>query len=82
MNWTERRERFCARRGPGRFKLTIVVVRSAQQPAFPEPIVYISGGPGGPLTIYADHQARTPYAPSRDLILVAAASSGGMARRE
>ena len=56
--------------GAGRFKLAIVVVRSAQQPAFPEPVVYISGGPGSPLTIYADHQARTPYAPSRDLILV------------
>ena len=56
--------------GAGRFKLAVVVVRSAQQPAFPEPVVYISGGPGGPLTIYADHQARTPYATSRDLILV------------
>jgi pimeloyl-ACP methyl ester carboxylesterase len=56
--------------GAGRFKLAVVVVRSAQQPAFPEPVVYINGGPGSPLTIYADHQARTPYAPSRDLILV------------
>ncbi len=56
--------------GAGRFKLAVVVVRSAQQPAFPEPVIYISGGPGGPLTVYADHQARTPYAPSRDLILV------------
>ncbi|MGA8379946.1 MAG: alpha/beta fold hydrolase [Stellaceae bacterium] len=56
--------------GAGRFKLAIVVVRSAQQPVFPDPVVYINGGPGSPLTIYADHQARTPYAPSRDLILV------------
>jgi pimeloyl-ACP methyl ester carboxylesterase len=56
--------------GAGRFKLAVVVVRSARQPAFAEPVVYISGGPGSPLTVYADHQARTPYAPSRDLILV------------
>ena len=54
----------------GRFKLAVVVVRSAQQPALPDPVVYINGGPGSPLTIYADHQARTPYAPDRDLILV------------
>jgi pimeloyl-ACP methyl ester carboxylesterase len=56
--------------GAGRFKLAVVVIRSAQQPAFPEPVVYISGGPGGPRTIYAEHQARTPYAPGRDLVLV------------
>ncbi len=56
--------------GAGSFKLAVVIVRSAQQPALPEPVVYISGGPGGPLTIYTDHQARTPYAPSRNLILV------------
>ena len=29
----------------GRFKLAIVVVRSAQKPTFPERVVYISGGP-------------------------------------
>ena len=56
--------------GAGQFKLAVVVVRSAQQPALPEPVVYINGGPGSPLTVYADHQARTPYAPSRDVILV------------
>src|ERR1700730_8213193 len=56
--------------GGARFKLAVVVARSAQRPAFSDPVVYINGGPGSPLTIYADHQARTPYAPSRDLILV------------
>jgi pimeloyl-ACP methyl ester carboxylesterase len=56
--------------GAGQFKLAVVVVKSAQQPALPEPVVYINGGPGSPLTVYADHQARTPYAPRRDLILV------------
>ncbi len=56
--------------GAGRFKLAVVVVRSAQQPAVAEPVVYISGGPGAPLTIYAAHKAWPPYAPGRDLILV------------
>jgi pimeloyl-ACP methyl ester carboxylesterase len=54
----------------GLFKLAVVVVGSAQQPTLPDPVVYISGGPGSPLTIYADHQARHPYAARRDLILV------------
>lgn len=56
--------------GSGVFKLAVVVVRSAQQPALPDPVVYISGGPGSPLTKYTDYQARHPYAPDRDLILV------------
>ena len=56
--------------GSGQFKLAVVVVKSLQQPSLPDPVVYISGGPGSPLTSYADHQARTPYAPYRDLILV------------
>jgi pimeloyl-ACP methyl ester carboxylesterase len=56
--------------GSGVFKLAVVVVRSAQQPALPDPVVYISGGPGAPLTKYADYQARHPYARDRDLILV------------
>jgi hypothetical protein len=42
----------------GWFKLAVVVVKSAQQPALPDPVVYINGGPGSPLTIFADHQAR------------------------
>jgi pimeloyl-ACP methyl ester carboxylesterase len=50
--------------------LAVVVIKSEQQPSWPEPVVYISGGPGYPLTVYAAHQARTPYAPRRDLILV------------
>lgn len=54
----------------GQFNLAVVVVKSAVQPSSPDPVVYISGGPGGPLTIYADYQARHPYAPARDLILV------------
>jgi pimeloyl-ACP methyl ester carboxylesterase len=54
----------------GRFKLAVVVVKSEQQPSWPEPVVYINGGPGAPLTVYAAYQARTPYAPFRDLILV------------
>jgi pimeloyl-ACP methyl ester carboxylesterase len=54
----------------GRFNLAVVVIKSEQQPAWPEPVVYISGGPGYPLTVYTAHQARTAYAPRRDLILV------------
>jgi pimeloyl-ACP methyl ester carboxylesterase len=54
----------------GWFKLAVVVVKSAHHPALPDPVVYINGGPGSPLTIFVDHQARTPYAPDRDLILV------------
>jgi pimeloyl-ACP methyl ester carboxylesterase len=54
----------------GRFKLAVVVVESVHRPSLPDPVVYINGGPGSPLTIFADHQARTPYAPNRDLILI------------
>jgi pimeloyl-ACP methyl ester carboxylesterase len=54
----------------GRFKLAVVVVSSARQPALPDPIVYISGGPGSPLTVFAGQWAGTPYARSHDLILV------------
>ena len=52
------------------FALAVVVVRSDHQPARPDPVVYISGGPGSPLTVYAEYQARHPYADGRDLILV------------
>ncbi len=54
----------------GSYKLAVVVIQSARQPSLPDPVVYISGGPGGPLTINAGHQAETPYAPQRDVILV------------
>jgi pimeloyl-ACP methyl ester carboxylesterase len=59
-----------ARPDAGSFSLAVVVIRSEQQPSLPDPVVYISGGPGYPLTIYAAHQARVPYAPRRDLILI------------
>jgi pimeloyl-ACP methyl ester carboxylesterase len=59
-----------ARPDAGSFSLAVVVIKSAQQPSRPDPVVYISGGPGNPLTIFAAYQARTPYAPRRDLILV------------
>ncbi len=52
------------------FTIAVVVIASAQQPAQPDPVVYISGGPGAALTIYAGFQARHPYAAGRDLILV------------
>ena len=54
----------------GTFKLAVVVVRSATQPAQPDPDLYISGGPGSPLTVYTEAQARHPLAPDRDLVLV------------
>ncbi len=63
----------------GVFRLAVVLIRSAQQPALPDPVVYISGGPGSPLTKYASYQAQHPYAPARDLILV---DQRGMARSE
>jgi pimeloyl-ACP methyl ester carboxylesterase len=61
------------------FALAVIVVASARQPALPDPVVYISGGPGAPLTIYAGFQARHPYAADRDLVLV---DQRGMGRSE
>ena len=61
------------------FALAVVVAASDQQPALPDPVVYISGGPGAPLTIYAGFQARHPYAANRDLVLV---DQRGMGRSE
>jgi pimeloyl-ACP methyl ester carboxylesterase len=54
----------------GTFALSLVIAKSAQQPAFHDPVIYISGGPGEPLTVYAAYQALEPYAAQRDLILV------------
>ena len=54
----------------GSYKLALVAIQSLRHPSLPDPVVYISGGPGGPLTIFAGHQAAAPYAPQRDLILV------------
>jgi hypothetical protein len=57
-------------RDAGSFKLAVVVIKSELQPSWPEPVVYISSGPGNPLTVYAAYQSKMPYAPHRDLILV------------
>lgn len=54
----------------GQYKLAVVVIRSERQPAAPEPVVYMSGGPGGPLTVYTAYQATHPLAAGRDIILV------------
>jgi pimeloyl-ACP methyl ester carboxylesterase len=56
--------------GSGTFALSVVIAKSAQQPALSDPVIYINGGPGEPLTVYAAYQARRPYAAQRDLILV------------
>ena len=61
------------------YALAVVVVASATQPARADPVVYISGGPGAPLTVYAGYQAAHPYALDRDLILV---DQRGMGRSE
>ncbi len=54
----------------GQYKLAVVVIRSERQPAAPEPVIYMSGGPGSPLTVYTYHQAAHPLAAERDIILV------------
>lgn len=56
--------------GAGQYKLAVVVIRSDRQPAAPEPVVYMSGGPGSPLTVYTYYQAAHPLAAGRDIILV------------
>ena len=54
----------------GQFDLAVVVAAPADGPAAPDPVVYISGGPGSPLTVFAAAQASRPYAPHRALVLV------------
>ena len=56
--------------GAGHYQLAVVVIRSEHQPAAPDPVVYMSGGPGGPLTVYTSYQAAHPLAAGRDIILV------------
>ena len=55
--------------GP-RFALSVVVIQSEQKARLSDPVVYISGGPGEPITVYASAQAKTPYALGRDLVLI------------
>jgi len=62
--------------GPS-FALSVVVIDSEQKPAFPAPVVYINGGPGEPITVYAAAQAKTPYASGRDLVLIDQCGTGG-----
>jgi pimeloyl-ACP methyl ester carboxylesterase len=54
----------------GQFKLAVVVIRADRQPPASEPVVYLSGGPGGPLTTFTSYQAEHPLVDGRDIILV------------
>jgi pimeloyl-ACP methyl ester carboxylesterase len=55
--------------GPS-FALSVVVIRSEQKSELPDPVLYINGGPGEPITVYAAAQAKRPYAFGRDLVLI------------
>jgi pimeloyl-ACP methyl ester carboxylesterase len=55
--------------GPS-FLLSVVAIESEQKPELPDPVVYVNGGPGEPITVYAATQARRPYAPGRGLVLI------------
>src|SRR5437868_4155731 len=55
--------------GPS-FALSVVVIQSEQKSDLADPVVYINGGPGEPITVYAGAQAKTPYALGRDLVLI------------
>ena len=55
--------------GPS-FALSVVVIQSEHQSELPDPVVYINGGPGEPITVYAAAQAMRPYAAGRSLVLI------------
>jgi pimeloyl-ACP methyl ester carboxylesterase len=55
--------------GPS-FALSVVVIRSEHKTALPDPVLYINGGPGEPITVYAAAQAKRPFAFGRDLVLI------------
>ncbi len=54
----------------GSYDLAVVVIRSADAHRFEDPVLHLSGGPGSPLTRFAGPQARRPFAPGRDTILI------------
>src|SRR5438552_15194206 len=55
--------------GPS-FALSVVVIQSEQKSELPDPVVYINGGPGEPITVYTAAQAERPYALGRELVLI------------
>ncbi len=76
----------------GTFRLAVVVIKAAMDRPQDDPVAYIAGGPGSPLTrrtaLIAQHEAEV-VAPDRDLILVDQRGAGrsepalcpGLARR-
>ena len=67
---TVRVPRDYARPGGPSFALSVVVIQSEQKSELPDPVVYINGGPGEPITVYAAAQAKRPYALGRSLVLI------------
>src|SRR5438270_4170699 len=55
--------------GPS-FALSVVVIQSEQKSELADPVLYINGGPGEPITVYAAPQAKRPYALGRSLVLI------------
>src|SRR5262249_53366857 len=55
--------------GPS-FALSVVVIQSEQKSDLPDPVVYINGGPGEPITFYAAAQAKMHYAVGRAVVLL------------